>query len=80
MDVLVKSGQVDASLFQKVISHHRRNRVFIEKPSSLARQSATWSSYKNHNTFSVLVDISPDGTMVYISHLYEGSTSDVDLV
>ena len=53
---------------------------FIEKPSSLARQSATWSSYKNHNTFKVLVGISPDGTMMYISHLYEGSMSDVDLV
>ena len=53
---------------------------FIQKPSSLARQSATWSSYKNHNTFKVLVGISPDGTMVYISHLYEGSVSDVDLV
>ena len=25
---------------------------FIEKPSSLARQSASWSSYKNHNTFN----------------------------
>ena len=24
--------------------------------------------------------ISPDGTMMYISHLYEGSTSDIDLV
>ena len=28
---------------------------FIEKPSSLARQSATWSSYKNHNTFKSLL-------------------------
>ena len=53
---------------------------FIEKSSSLARQNATWSSYKNHNTFKVLVGISPDGTMVYISHLYDGSVSDVDLV
>ena len=53
---------------------------YIEKPSSLARQSATWSSYKNHNTFKVLVGISPDGTLVYISHLYEGSMTDVDLV
>ena len=53
---------------------------FIEKPSSLARQSATWSSYKNHNTFKVLIGISPDGTMVFISNLYEGSVSDVDLV
>ena len=55
-------------------------KFYIKKPSSLARQSATWSSYINHNTFKVLVGISPDGTMVYISHLYEGSMSDVDLV
>ena len=53
---------------------------FIEKPSSLARQSATWSSYKNHNIFQVLIGISPDGTMVFISNLYEGLVSDVDLV
>lgn len=53
---------------------------FIEKPSSLARQSATWSNYKNHNTFKVLVGISPDGTITYISNLFEGSISDVDLV
>ena len=55
-------------------------KFYIKKPSSLARQSATWSSYINHNTFKVLVGISLDGTMVYTSHLYEGSMSDVDLV
>ena len=53
---------------------------FIEKPSSLARQSATWSSYKNHNTFKLLLGISPDGTFTFVSHLYEGSISDVSLV
>ena len=50
---------------------------FHEKPLSLARQSATWSSYKNHNT---LLGISPDGTFTLVSHLYEGSISDVSLV
>lgn len=54
--------------------------VYIEKPSLLARQSATWSTHMNHNTFRVLVGISPKGTMVYISHLYEGSMSDIELV
>ena len=49
---------------------------FIEKPSSLARQSATWSSYKNLS----LLGISPDGTFTFVSHLYEGSISDVSLV
>ena len=53
---------------------------FIEKPSSLARQSATWSSYKNHNTFKSLLGISLDGTFTFVSHLYEGSISDVSLV
>ena len=53
---------------------------FIEKTSSLARQSATWSSYKNHNTFKVIIGNSRDGTMVFISNLCEGSVSDVDLV
>ena len=53
---------------------------FIERPSSLARQSATWSNYKNHNTLKALVGISPDGTITFISHLYEGSISDVNLV
>ena len=53
---------------------------YIEKPSSLARQSATWSSYKNHNAFKVLVGISLDGTIIFTSNVYEGSISDVDLV
>ena len=55
---------------------------FIEKPSSLARQSATWSSYKNHNTgtFKGLLGVWPNGTFTYVGDLYEGSTSDVSLV
>ena len=53
---------------------------FIGKPSSLERQSATWSNYKNHNTFKALVGISPDGTFTFVSDLNEGSISDVDLV
>ena len=53
---------------------------FIEEPSSLARQSATWSSYKNHNTLKAFVGISLDGAITFMSHLYEGSISDVNLV
>ena len=53
---------------------------FIERPSNLACQSATWSSYKNHNTLKALVCISPDGTITFVSSLYEGSISDVELV
>ena len=54
--------------------------VFFEKLSSLARLSATWSTYKNHITFKSLLGISPDGTFTFVSHRYEGSISDVSLV
>ena len=43
-------------------------------------QSVTLSSYKNHNMFEVLVGVSADGTMVYISRLYKGPVSVIDLV
>ena len=53
---------------------------FIQRPSSLEIQSASFSAYKNHNTCKLLVGISPDGAFTFISDLYEGSISDRDLV
>ena len=53
--------------------------LFTEVPSSLNVQSATYSSYKHHNTFKALVGISPSGTITFISDLYAGSVSDKEL-
>ena len=53
---------------------------FIQRPSSLTTQSATFSSYKNTNTCKALVGISPDGAFTFISPLYEGSITDRELV
>jgi len=36
----------------------------------------TYSSYKNDNTFKVIVGISPDGAVTFISSLYPGCISD----
>ena len=52
---------------------------YIDRPSSLAVQSSTFSVYKNHNTVKSLIGISPDGSIVFVSDLYEGSISDRDL-
>jgi len=52
----------------------------IERPSSLATQAATFSSYKNKNTVKVLIGIIPSGAIVFISPTYEGSISDKKLV
>ena len=50
--------------------------LFINTPSSLARQSATWSNYKSHNTVKVLIGIAPHGHVTFVSDVYEGSISD----
>lgn len=50
--------------------------VFVETPSSMLAQSETWSNYKHHNTFKVLVGISPNGQVIFISDLWGGRVSD----
>ena len=53
--------------------------VFLETPCDLHNQSSTWSSYKHHNTGKLLVGCSPNGAVFFVSPLYAGSVSDVEL-
>ena len=53
--------------------------IFIETPSDLHLQSSTWSQYKHHNTTKFLVACTPNGAICYVSPLYVGSISDVEL-
>ena len=53
--------------------------IFIETPSDLHMQSSTWSQYKHHNTTMFLVGCTPNGAICFISPLYAGSISDVQL-
>ena len=53
--------------------------IFIETPSDLYIQSSTWSSYKHHNTGKFLIGCTPNGVISYVSQLYVGSISDVEL-
>ena len=43
---------------------------FIEIPSSLVNQTITYSSYKSHNTFKLLVGVSPTGVVTLLSKLW----------
>jgi len=53
--------------------------VFINTPSDLVLQSSTWSNYKQHNTAKVLIGISPNGAICFVSPLFVGSISDPEL-
>ena len=53
--------------------------IFIETPSDLHLQSSTWSQYKHRNTVKFLVACTPNGVICFISPVYVGSISDVEL-
>ena len=53
--------------------------VFIETPSDLHLQSSTWSQYKHHNTVKFLMACTPNGAIFFISPVYAGAISDVEL-
>lgn len=53
--------------------------IFMETPSDLFMQSSTWSNYKHHNTAKFLIGCTPNGAVSYVSQIYVGSISDVEL-
>lgn len=53
---------------------------FINTSDSLIRQSATFSSYKSHNTVKCLIGNAPHGHVTFVSPVFEGSASDRQIV
>ena len=50
--------------------------VFINRPTNLLGRAQTWLSYKDHNTVKVLIRITPQSTISYVSQAWGGQTSD----
>ena len=53
--------------------------IFVDMPSLPLIQQMTFSSYKNHNTYKVLIGISPGGAVTFVSKLFPGAISDKQL-
>jgi len=41
--------------------------IFMERPSNLLARAATWSNYKHHNISKVLLGITPQDTISFVS-------------
>ena len=54
--------------------------LFCQRPSSLTIQSSLFSHYKHPVTYKGLVGIAPSGGITFVSELYDGSISDVEIV
>ena len=50
--------------------------VFIERPSGLHARACTCSAYKYHNTAKVLLGITPQGVILYVSEAWGSHGSD----
>ena len=46
--------------------------VFIEKPTNLLARAQTFSSYKHHNTIKILIGITPQGSISFVSEAWGG--------
>lgn len=53
--------------------------IRIQTPSSLVFNSQSYSNYKGTNTFKCLLGVAPHGAITFISSLYTGCMSDVEI-
>lgn len=53
--------------------------IRIQQPSSLVLNSQSYSHHKGTNTFKCLIEIVPHGDVTFISSLYTGCMSDVEI-
>lgn len=51
----------------------------VEMSSNFSRQGNTYSSYKHTNTFKCLIAVTPNGGACFVSDLFEGDISDVEI-
>ena len=71
-----KHCQSFRTFFSKCVCIIDCTEIFIERPSDLKARCQTWSNYKQHNTVKILIAVTPQGTISFISKAWGGRVSD----
>eukprot|EP00112_Aurelia_sp_Birch-Aquarium-sp1_P004752 Seg154.10 transcript_id=Seg154.10/GoldUCD/mRNA.D3Y31 product="hypothetical protein" protein_id=Seg154.10/GoldUCD/D3Y31 len=71
-DVKVKLPEMFKKYFPRCVSIIDCTELFVETPSSFEVQAALWSEYKHHCTIKVLIAITPNGIVFFLSNAYGG--------
>lgn len=66
--------------YPNVIGSMNATEFFIQTPSSLVKQSQTYSQYNRHNTIKGLIIVDGNGVIIFTSPLFTGSISSKKLV
>lgn len=53
--------------------------IFIERPTGLLARAQVWSNYKHHSTVNLLIGITPQGTISFLSKCVGGRMSDKEI-
>ena len=56
--------------------HLRLHRSIHKRPSDLKARAQTWSNFKQHNTVKILIVITPQGSISFVSKAWGGCVSD----
>ena len=77
-DVLQKTMPVcfQESFGKKVVVIIDCFEIFVDRPSNLSARASTWSNYKHKNTAKVLLGITPQGVISFVSESWGGRASD----
>ena len=51
-------------------------KVFMDRPTNRLSRAQTFSGYKHHNSLKVLIGLTPQGTVCFVSEAWGGPTSD----
>ena len=79
-EIVQKNLPESFSLFPRTRCVIDCTEYFIEKPFRPQAQRQTWSMYKHANTVKQLVGVSPNGAFIFLSDVFSGSISDLQII